>query len=46
MPADTMKAKAERLLRMAEHNCLITNSLSADIHLDIEIEKVPDRQPI
>ena len=42
VPAEAMKSKAERLLRMAENNCLITNSLIAEIHLDLKVEKVAD----
>ena len=37
--ADVAEEKAERLLHMAEKNCLITNSLLADIHLDTIIQK-------
>jgi organic hydroperoxide reductase OsmC/OhrA len=44
VPAGSATEKAERLLGMAERNCLITNSLSAEVHLDIEIETVPDHQ--
>lgn len=40
VPADTSADKAERLLHMSEKNCLITNSLKADIHLDTTIHKV------
>lgn len=40
VPSETMKSKAVRLLTMAENNCLITNSLVAEIHLDINVEKV------
>jgi organic hydroperoxide reductase OsmC/OhrA len=44
VPKGTMKAKAELLLQKAENNCLITNSLAADIHLKVKIEEVSDRQ--
>lgn len=44
VPEGTMKAKAELLLHKAENNCLITNSLAADVHLDITIEEVSDQQ--
>jgi len=44
VPEGTMKPKAELLLRKAENNCLVTNSLAADIRLDIEIEEVPGQQ--
>ena len=39
IPADGSEEKAERMLQMAEKNCLITNSLQADIHLDTSIHK-------
>ena len=42
VPSETLKNKAERLLKMAENNCLITNSLVAEIHLDLTVEKVAD----
>ncbi len=35
--ADTDHAKAERLLHKSEENCLITNSMTAESHLDTEI---------
>jgi organic hydroperoxide reductase OsmC/OhrA len=44
VPEGVMKAKATHLLEKAENHCLITNSLAADIHLDIDIQTVPDRQ--
>jgi len=44
VPEDTRKAKANRLLQLAENNCLITNSMSADIHLETTVEHVADRQ--
>ncbi|NIP18877.1 MAG: OsmC family peroxiredoxin [Xanthomonadales bacterium] len=44
VPADANTEKAERLLHKAEAGCLITNSLKADIHLDVVIETVPDRR--
>jgi organic hydroperoxide reductase OsmC/OhrA len=44
IPENSMKAKAQRLLEMAERNCLITNSLAADIRLETEVEEVSDRQ--
>ncbi len=37
VPAGTDAAKAERLLHRAEQACLVTNSLSADIHLEAEV---------
>jgi organic hydroperoxide reductase OsmC/OhrA len=44
VPEGSMKAKAERLLQMAENNCLITNSLAADIHLESVVEEVADQR--
>jgi len=44
VPDGTMKAKAELLLKKAEHSCLITNSLAADIQLHTKIEEVSKRQ--
>ncbi|NNE04659.1 MAG: OsmC family protein [Xanthomonadales bacterium] len=41
IPAGTDSAKAKRLLEMAEKNCLITNSMSAGIELDISVEVAP-----
>jgi peroxiredoxin-like protein len=37
VPADTDTEKAKQLLEKAETACLITNSLSAESHLEIEI---------
>jgi len=37
VPADTDVDKARRLLEKAEESCLITNSLSADVHLDTTV---------
>jgi peroxiredoxin-like protein len=37
VPADTDAARAKRLLEKAEAVCLISNSLSADTHLEAEI---------
>jgi len=37
VPAGVDPAKAERLLGKAERGCLITNSLKADSHLDVEV---------
>jgi len=37
VPADTDAAKARRLLDKAENNCLVTNSLSSEVHLDAEV---------
>lgn len=36
--AGTDEAKARRLLDMAERSCLITNSLSAEVHLDADVK--------
>ena len=33
--------KAVRILEMAEKNCLVTNSMSAEIHLETFIEELP-----
>jgi len=44
VPEETRKGKSERLLQMAENNCLITNSMSADIRLATEVELVPEQQ--
>jgi len=38
VPADSNEERARRLLATAEKNCLITNSLTADVHLEAEIE--------
>jgi len=38
--ADVDQAKARRLLDKAETSCLITNSLSAQVHLSAEVEAV------
>lgn len=37
VPAGTRVEKAERLLEMAEKHCLITNSLSAEVHLEANV---------
>ncbi len=37
VPAGTNEKKAHRLLEKAEHGCLITNSLTAAIHLDAKV---------
>lgn len=37
VPADTSTEKARRLLDKAEENCMITNSLNADCHLEAEV---------
>lgn len=44
VPEETRKGKGERLLQMAENNCLITNSMSADISLTTEVKLVPEQQ--
>ena len=44
VPIGTRKAKANQLLHMAETNCMITNSMSADIRLDTIIEVASDQQ--
>jgi peroxiredoxin-like protein len=38
VPADSNEERALRLLALAEKNCLITNSMTADVHLEAEIE--------
>lgn len=38
LPEGVDHHKAERILRMSEANCLITNSLSAEKHLETTIE--------
>jgi peroxiredoxin-like protein len=38
VPPSTGVEQARRLLEKAEHGCLISNSLKADVHLDLEIE--------
>jgi uncharacterized OsmC-like protein len=38
VPADSNEERARHLLAMAEQNCLITNSLTAGVHLEAEIE--------
>ena len=40
-PHGTDESKAKRLLEKAEHGCLITNSLTAKTHLDIDV-RIPD----
>ena len=40
-PHGTDELKAKRLLEKAEQGCLITNSLTAKSHLDIEV-RIPD----
>lgn len=37
LPDGAQPEKAERLLQMAEKNCLVTNSLSAQVHLETRI---------
>ena len=37
MPAGSDDSKAQRLLEKAEAACLITNSLTAEVHLETEI---------
>ena len=39
VPAGAAQDKAGRVLEMAEKNCLITNSLRAETHLEFEIEE-------
>lgn len=41
VPADTKTDKAHSLLEKAEANCLITNSLDADCHLEAEVVVAP-----
>jgi peroxiredoxin-like protein len=38
VPTDSNEERARHLLAMAEKNCLITNSLTASVHLEAEIE--------
>lgn len=38
LPAGSNEEKARRLLEKAEHACLITNSLTAETRLEIEVE--------
>ncbi|MDH4256571.1 MAG: OsmC family protein [Gammaproteobacteria bacterium] len=38
IPAGVSEDKARRLLEKAEHSCLVTNSMSARVHLEAEIE--------
>ena len=38
LPAGTDTDKAQRLLEKSEAACLITNSLSADVHLETDIQ--------
>jgi len=42
VPAGTDVDQARRVLEKAEHNCLISNSLKAAIHLETEVHSVPD----
>ena len=37
VPAGTDEQKAHRLLEKAEQGCLITNSLTADVHLNASV---------
>ena len=39
VPPDTDGERAHRLLEKAEAGCLVTNSLSAEIHLDATVTK-------
>lgn len=40
IPADADESRAQRLLEKAETSCFITNSLKAEPHLEIQIEKI------
>lgn len=40
VPAGTDEARAQRILERAEKTCLITNSLSAEVHLETRVEVV------
>lgn len=40
IPGGANLAKAERLLQMAEKNCLVTNSMTAEIQLETEVQEV------
>jgi peroxiredoxin-like protein len=40
IPDATQEAKAHRLLDKAERSCLITNSLTAEMHLDAKVRAV------
>jgi uncharacterized OsmC-like protein len=42
VPAGTNVEQARRALEKAERNCLISNSLSATIHLETEVEVVAE----
>lgn len=44
IPESERVEKAQLLLEKAEVNCLITNSMTAKIHLDTNIETVSDQQ--
>ena len=37
VPEGTTESKAQRLLDKAERSCLITNSMTADVHLEAEV---------
>lgn len=39
LPEGVRTEKAERVLQMAEKNCLVTNSMTAEIHLETRIEE-------
>lgn len=39
VPGGTRTELAERLLQMAEKNCLVTNSMNAEVHLETRIEE-------
>ena len=40
IPADADESRAQRLLEKAEAACFITNSLKAEPHLEVQIDKV------
>jgi organic hydroperoxide reductase OsmC/OhrA len=44
VPAGARIELAEKLLQKAEAGCLITNSLSAELHLETRIEQAPDQR--
>lgn len=45
VPSDVDPGAARRVLEKSERSCLVTNSLKATVHLDLEVEKQTDIVP-
>jgi organic hydroperoxide reductase OsmC/OhrA len=45
VPADVDPGAARRALEKSERSCLVTNSLKAGVHLDLEVERQADIVP-